>query len=159
MKKLYTLFLLTLLAGCINAQPKNTAIPPYKILTTDSVYVTPANLHKNKPTIVIYFSPDCTHCQHLMMEMNEQAKSFSKAQIVMITFAQYRAIKNFYRDFGLSKYPSITVGTEGRTYLVQTYYNVRMTPFIAVYNRKGVLIKDFEKVPKMDELIATLKKG
>ena len=70
MKKLLLFFGLIIAAGCSRAQTLPTGIPPYRILTTDSVYVTPADLKKNKGTVVIYFSPDCSHCQHLMYELN-----------------------------------------------------------------------------------------
>ena len=164
MKKLFLLFALALTATFSKAQttPNITNIPPYRICTTDSVYVTPANLKKNKPVVIIYFAPDCGHCQHLMYEMKPKMKEFGDAQIVMITFTDFTmlpAIKTFYNDFGLSKYPNITVGTEGHTYIVQRYYEVETTPYIAVYNRKGKLVKAFAKAPSVDELIATVKKG
>ena len=159
MKKLLFFFGLIIAAGCSRAQTTPEAIPPYHILTTDSVYVTPKNLKPNKPVMVIYFAPDCSHCQHLMYEMKPVMKKLKNVQVVMITFVeQLQAIKTFYRDYNLAKYPNFTVGTEGYTYVVQKYYNVRSTPFIALYNRKGKLSKSFEKPPKMDELVADVKK-
>ena len=112
--------------------------------------------------MIIYFSPDCSHCQHLVYEMKPKMKQFGDIQIVMVTFTDFtmlKMIKNFTRDFDLAKYPNITVGTEGRTYVVQQYYQVITTPYIAVYDHKGKLVKAFEKVPTMDELIATVKKA
>ena len=164
MKKLYLLLCLIIAAGCSQAQtpPANSGLPPYHILTTDSVYVTPANLKKNKPVMVIYFSPDCSHCQHLMYEMKPKMKQFGDIQIVMVTFTEYnmlKMLKNFNRDFDLAKYHNLTVGTEGHTYVVQKYYQVTTTPYIAVYDHQGNLVKAFDKVPKLDTLIATVKKA
>ncbi len=112
--------------------------------------------------MIIYFAPDCSHCQHLMYEMKPKMKQFGNIQIVMVTFMEPNmliAVKNFYRDFDLAKYPNITVGTEGHTYVVQRYYQVATTPYIAIYDHKGKLVKAFAKVPPMDELIATVKKA
>ena len=109
--------------------------------------------------MVVYFSPDCSHCQHLMYEMKEQMKSFSKIQVVMISAVDYRMIKGFYRDFGISEYPNFTVGTEGYTYQVLKYYNVKMTPYIAIYNHKHKLLKAYDKVPKIKELAGMVKKA
>jgi thioredoxin-related protein len=164
MKKLFLLFSLIITAGCSQAQnkPNIENIPPFHILKTDSTYFTPANLQKNKPVMIIYFSPDCSHCQHLMYEMKPKMKQFGNTQIVMVTFMEPSmliALKNFYRDFDLAKYPNVTVGTEGHTYVVQRYYQVKTTPYIAIYNRNGKLVKAFDKVPSMDELIATVKKA
>ncbi len=169
MKKLLLLFSLIIVTGCTHAQAPNQApnkqditnIPPFHILRNDSTWFTPANLKKNRPVMIIYFSPDCSHCQHLMYEMKPKMKKFGDIQIVMVTFIEpsmLKAIQVFYRDFDLAKYPNITVGTEGHTYVVQKYYQVATTPYIAIYNRKGKLVKAFEKAPTINELIATVKK-
>lgn len=164
MKNLLLFFSLILIAGCTNAQNKQdiTKIPPFKILRSDSTYFTSANLKKDKPVMIIYFSPDCSHCQHLVYEMKPKMKQFGDIQIVMVTFTDFtmlKMIKNFNRDFDLAKYPNITVGTEGHTYIVQKYYQVTTTPYIAVYDHNGKLVKGFDKAPTMDELIATVKKA
>lgn len=161
MKKLLFFFWsLIIIAGCTQAQnSKIDKIAPYRILNSDSTYVTPAKLKKNQPVMLIYFSPDCGHCQQLMYEMQPKMKAFANVQIVMITWTSYPMIKAFYRDFGLSRYPNITVGTEGYTYMVQRYYNVKTTPYIAIYGKDGKLVKDFEKAPKVDELVKVVKKA
>ncbi|HAL81298.1 MAG TPA: hypothetical protein DCO83_02915 [Mucilaginibacter sp.] len=163
MKKLLFLFSLIIAAGCSNAQIPTFVPPPlipsYRILNTDSVYITPANLKKNKPVMVIYFAPDCSHCQHLMYELKPKMKDFKNIQVVMITFVkELKAIQVFYRDFDLKKYPNFIVGTEYPTYKVQQYYQVRTTPYIALYNKNGKLVKTYEKVPNVDTLLAEVKK-
>ena len=161
MKKLILLLSFVIAISCSNAQsyvPPAT-IPPYHILTTDSVYVTPANLKKNKAVMVIYFSPDCVHCQHLVSEMKPVMKSFKKMQVIMITWMPpLRGLREFAKDYHLNKYPNFILGTEGYTYVVQKYYRVRTTPYIAVYDKKGKLSKTFDKVPEMKDLVAAVKK-
>ncbi len=159
MKRLFILFsfIITVTCGCAQTPP--SAIPPYRILTTDSVYITPANLKKNKPVMIIYFAPECSHCQHLMEEMKPKMAAFKNIQIVMITFVeQFKAIKNFYHDFEIAKYPNIIVGTEGYTYVVQRYYQVKTTPYIALYDKHGKLTNAYEKPPKIEDLAETVKK-
>jgi thiol-disulfide isomerase/thioredoxin len=161
MKKLLVFLGLIIVAGCTQAQtftPPAT-IPPYHILTTDSVYVTPANLKNNKPVMIIYFAPDCSHCQHLMFELKPKMKDLKNVQVVMVTFVkQIKAIQTFYRDFDLKKYPNFTVGTEGYTYLVQQFYHVATTPYIALYDKNHKLAKTFDKAPKVEELVDEVKK-
>ncbi len=162
MKKLLFFIGFIIVAGCANAQMPYTpplTIPPYHILTTDSVYVTPANLKKNKPVMIIYFAPDCSHCQHLMYEMKPKMKDFSNVQVIMVTFVkEMKAIRTFYRDFDLVKYPNFTVGTEGYTYVVQKYYQVATTPYIALYDKSGKMVKNYTKPPKIEELAEEAKK-
>jgi peroxiredoxin len=163
MKKLILFFTLIIGVLSCNAQNNETpgsAMPPYKILKTDSTWATPANL-KHRRTVLIYFSPDCPHCQHLTMEMREKMKQFGDAQIVMITWSNnydIRAIKSFVKEFDLKKYPNIFVGTEGYSYGVQKYYKIETTPYIAVFNADGKLSKAFRKAPeKVDSLLTALK--
>jgi thiol-disulfide isomerase/thioredoxin len=183
MKRIIFFLGLIIAAGCTQAQtgsqpaitptpPQKTApvppklnienIPHFKILTQDSVYVTNANLKKNKPVVIIYFAPDCSHCQHLMYEMKPDMKKFEGAQIVMVTFTQVKMLKmlkEFYRDFDLKDHPNFMIGTEFPDYVVQRYYQVQTTPYIAVYDRKGKLVKAFEKAPTMPDLEAAVKKA
>lgn len=184
MKKLMLLLGLVIAAGCTDAQkpvanqataaatvpaappaPDTThkikPIPPYRIFTTDSVFVTPANLPKGKPVMIVYFSPDCSHCQRMMYELKPKLKQFTNVQVVMITWSSnydIRAIREFKRDYGLKAYPNFTIGSEGYTRLVQNYYNVQTTPFIAMYDSNGKYYKYFSKVPKTEDILAGLKK-
>ncbi|WP_146203152.1 peroxiredoxin family protein [Mucilaginibacter oryzae] len=144
---------------CAQTLPVNSGIPPYHILTTDSVYFTPANLKKNKPVMVIYFMPDCGHCQHLMYDLKPELPKLKDVQIVMITYTpMLKALQVFQRDFELAKYHNITIGTEGYTYLVQKFYHVQTTPYIAIYNKYGKLVQAYDKVPKIPVLMETMKK-
>lgn len=161
MKKIYLFFCLLIAAGCTEAQTlgANSGIPPYHILTTDSVYVTPANLKKNKPVMIIYFAPDCGHCQHLMYDLKPELKQLQNVQIVMITFVnQLKAIQVFQRDFDLAKFHNIIIGTEGYTYVVQKYYQIQNTPFIAIYDKNGKISKTYSKVPTIPVLMEAVKK-
>jgi thiol-disulfide isomerase/thioredoxin len=147
----------------INTYAQNYAppssIPPYHILTTRNVYVTPVALNKDKPVMIIYFSPDCTHCEHLMEILKPQMKFLKYVQVVMITYVQQmKPIEDFYKKYNLKKHPNFTVGTEGYSLVVQRYYQLRITPYIALYGRDHKLVKFYEKTPPIDELIANIKK-
>ena len=163
MKKLLLFFCLIAAGGFAHAQDTiNPNIPPYKILTTDSTFATPAKLKKGHKVMIMYFSPDCPHCQHLMYDLKPKMKQLGDTEIVMITWsANYdiRAIKNFRRDFGLAAYPNLIIGTEGYTMVVMKYYHVTTTPFIAICNRQGKMVKSFDKPPKAEDVLEAVKKA
>src|SRR5215469_10029356 len=149
MKKILLILALVIAAGCTRAQDtvdtKNIQnVPPFKILRQDSTWFSVKDLKKNKPVMIIYFAPDCGHCQHLMYDLKPHMKDLKNVQIVMVTFTEASMLKllqDFYKTFDLKKYPNVTIGTEGHSYVVQRYYQVRMTPFIAIYDHKGKLVK------------------
>jgi thioredoxin-related protein len=135
-------------------------IPHYRILTTDSVWITPDNLKKGKAVMIVYFSPDCTHCQRMMYELKPKLDALKNIQVVMVTFSRnydIRGIREFKRDYDLKKYPNIVLGTEGYTMLVQQYYAIRTTPFIAFYKSNGQWAKYIDKVPKTEDILSAAK--
>ncbi|OOQ57902.1 hypothetical protein BC343_12675 [Mucilaginibacter pedocola] len=149
--------MLIAIAGCSKAQPP--VIAPYKMLKLDNTWTTPADLKKDKPTMLIYFAPDCNHCQKLIYDMKPVMNAFKNMQVIMITFTDIKMVKNFSDDYGLGAYKNFTLGTEGYTYAVQKYYQLRSTPYIAIYGKDGHLVQAFEKVPKIPELVAAVKKA
>ena len=159
MKRLIFL-LFAVIAGfaCTQAQTIPTTIPPYKIVTTKDQTLTPADLVKNKPVMIIYFAPDCSHCQKLIADMKPSMAKFKNIQVIMITFSDIRMVKTFQNDYGLTAWPNVILGTEGYTYTVQRFYQLKHTPYIAIYDHKGKLMQAYEKVPEMQELLATIKK-
>ena len=169
-KRLIFFLSLVIIAGCTNAQTKNDGtIVHYRILKPDSTFTSWTDLRKGRPTMLIYFGTDCPHCQKLTMEMKQKMNVLKNIQIVMVTFSKTESpwmgmIKNFQRDFELAKYPNIIMGTEYPDFLkygfypVQRYYNVQTTPYIAIYNRQGRQTKAFSKEPKIDDLVAAVKK-
>jgi thioredoxin-related protein len=156
MKRLLFALSLIMATGCIKAQPP--VIAPYKMLKMDNTYTTNADLQKNKPVMLIYFAPDCSHCQKLIYDMKPKMSSFKDLQVVMITFTDIKMVKAFDHDFNISAYKNFTMGTEGYGGSVQKYYQITTTPFVAVYDRNGFLVKSFTKVPKVPELIEAVKK-
>lgn len=167
MKRLLFALSFIIVAGCSRAQNTPvvipTTIPTYKILTADSTYKSYTDLKKDKPVMVIYFAPDCSHCQHLMNELKPKMNDLKKMQVVLITFTRtefpyLNLLRDFRKTYNLSKYPNFTMGTEYPDYKVQQFYHVQSTPFIAIYDRDGKLTKSYNKVPTVDDLMASVKK-
>lgn len=164
MKKLVFL-VIAIIAGfsCTQAQqnaPLNLppTIAPYKITTTKDQVATSAELPKNTPVMLIYFSPDCPHCQKLIRDMKPDMDKFKNFKVVMVTFTDIRMVKTFENDYGLNKYPNFILGTEGYTYAVQRYYRLQHTPFVAIYGKDGKLVKAFDKQPEVSDILAAIKK-
>jgi thiol-disulfide isomerase/thioredoxin len=159
MKKLiFLLFMVIVGFACTQAQTMPTTIPPYKILTTKDQNLTSADLEKNKPVMIIYFAPDCPHCQKLIKDMKPSMGKFKNIQVIMITFSDIRMVKTFENDYGLKAYPNFILGTEGYTYTVQRFYQLKHTPFVAIYDKNGKLVQAFEKQPEASDLLTAIKK-
>ncbi len=142
-----------------SANPEADKLAPFKILTVDNHWITNADLKPNKPVLLIYFAPDCGHCHALLKKLQPQFKALSNMQVLLITWHPVESLQAFYKDYKLSAYPNIIVGTEGYGLQVQKFYQIKETPYTAVFDHKGKLVQAFEKAPEVKELLAAVKKA
>jgi thiol-disulfide isomerase/thioredoxin len=129
-------------------------IPPFRIQLMDSTtWFTKANLSSKKPTWVIYFSPDCGHCQLETEEIISSIKQLQNIQIVMIASRSFSEVKNFYNHYLINRFPNIKMGVDAARF-VTNFYKVEFTPFSALYDKKGRLIKAFKDAPEISEVVS-----
>jgi peroxiredoxin len=135
---------------------KDPSIPSFSILKTDSTSFTKSDLPKNKSVILIYFSPDCSHCQYEAKQIVQYMDSLRNAFFVWVSYHPMNEIKEFNIKYGLDKFKNILVGRDTK-YFIPAYYKVENTPFIAVYNRQGIFTKEFREGAKAEELIRAIR--
>ena len=133
-------------------------VPPFQIIQASGKAFLAGNLPLGEPIVIIYFSPECDECQQLTKELLNRIKEFKNTSIAMITNLSLDKVKQFVTEYHLDKYPNIFVGTEGDTFFVGKYYRVGKLPFMALYTKNGDLIKIYDKVLSIDDLIINLRK-
>ena len=145
------------------AQPDTSApyhktpfIPSFKIQMPDSAWFSKADLQKNKPVLILYFSPDCGHCQLETEELLSKMKELNNLQIVMITSRPFADMANFADHYKIKRFPAIKIGTDPARF-VTTFYDVKFTPFSALYDKNGKLVKVYESGIDMEELAGLVK--
>ena len=143
MKKLLLFFSLIIAVGCTQAQIVNkqdiTKIPPFKILRPDSTYFTPANLEKNKPVMIIYFSPDCSHCQKdipALKKIYDEWKNKGVNVYAVDIEMEADKWKKFIHDHDLDW---INVNDVNHTSNFRQTYDVYSTPTIYLLDDKKII--------------------
>lgn len=121
---------------------KDPNMPAFNILQTDSTWFGKNDLPKDKPVVIVYFSPDCGHCQLTAHEFEEKMDQFKDVEFVWISFLSIDKIKSFADEYKLSHYENVRVGRDPK-YFVPSFFQVKVTPFMAVYSKKGRLIQTF----------------
>lgn len=163
MKKSILITLYSCLFFVAHAQPDTTApykqyptFPPVKLLKADSAsYFTKDELPKKKPVLLIVFSPDCEHCKQATRELVQHIDRFKNIQIVMATMMPFGMMTAFIKEYGLERFPNITVGKD-KEYFLPYYYKMKSLPFLGFYNKKKELITVFEGSMTIDKILATL---
>jgi thiol-disulfide isomerase/thioredoxin len=132
---------------------KTPYIPSFSVQMPDSSWFRKTGLLPKRPTLIFYFSPDCGHCQNETEKLLGKIKEFNNLQIVMITSRPFADMTNFAKYFKINRFPQIKIGTDPARYVTR-FYDVKFTPFSALYNEKGTLVKVYEKEIDMEELIS-----
>jgi thiol-disulfide isomerase/thioredoxin len=134
---------------------KNNGYPDIKLLLTDSATIfTKADLPTDKTVVLIFFSPDCEHCQHTAKEMIKKMDSLSN--LVMVwngpSYLPLEQVKEFYKHYHLANYSNIVMGKE-MSYFMPLHYRIEITPYAAIY-KNGKFFTEFRKGIELEDLIA-----
>ncbi|MEJ7740417.1 MAG: redoxin domain-containing protein [Chitinophagaceae bacterium] len=152
------LFLLSLSWIGLNALAQSGKVPAFKIVQSNGKVFQARDLPMNKPILIVYFSPDCDHCQTFMQELLNRTADFKKASIVLITFLAVDKVEKFVKDYNISQHSNIYAGTEGTSFFVRNYYKIRDMPFAALYDKGGHFICSYEKDVPFEELAGKVRK-
>ena len=148
--KFLSIFVLTVLFS-VASYGQNTPLylqqktpPPTVLLLTDSLTKWPlkARLEKNKPLLLMFFSPDCDHCQHETEALLKNIAKFKGIQIVMATTQPFGDMKKFAAKYKLREH-GITVGRD-IAYVMPPYFEMKNLPYLAFYDKNQRLISTFE---------------
>lgn len=77
-------------------------------------------------------------------------------QVVMITSRPIADMIPFEKHFLLNRFPQIKVGSDVK-FFVTRFYEVKFTPYSALYDKKGKFVKEWRKGIDWDELTEVVK--
>jgi thioredoxin-related protein len=129
------------------------SMPSFEMQLTNGKIFTNRNLQKNKPVLLIYYAPDCEHCQALITQIFRNFTPFRKLQIVLVTFEPLSYAQAFERNYQVGKHPNIISGMEAPTFYFKNYYKLVNTPFTALFDRHGKMVVSYRKMTPVDDLI------
>jgi thiol-disulfide isomerase/thioredoxin len=118
-------------------------IPSFTIVAApDSSSFSNKELQKNKPVIIMFFNPDCDHCQTETKELLAYKEELKDIQIVMVSALPYSLIRTFYIEYNILSMPNIKMGQDVN-FVLGTKYLPERYPGIYVYDAAGNLAKVF----------------
>jgi len=142
--RLFLTLLFSIICSINNADAQSGKIPPFSMLRADGTAFTAQSLPKGKPVVLIYFSPECDHCQRLMNDLFKRVMEFNKASLVMVTYLSNEVVKKFSTEYNVRKYPNVFVGTEATSFFLRNHYSIMNLPFTAMYDKNGYLVATFK---------------
>lgn len=156
-KIFYIFFVISFFLFVFSTSVLAQSIPPFKMLLTNGKTFSVSDLPKRKPVVIIYFSPDCEHCQTLMNAFFKKVNSFKNAEVIMVTFRPVSEVVDFEKSYKTNKYSNIVVGTEVPAFFFKMYYNLVNTPFTVLFDKQGKYIYSYRKETPIDDLARRVK--
>ena len=104
---------------------RKKGIPAFDLLKTDSSsHLTKADILPKHKTLIMFFSPECTHCQHQTEDMIAAIDSLKDIQIVMATYQPFEEMQKFYVTYKISSFSNIKMGRDTQ-FFFPPYYKRR----------------------------------
>jgi thioredoxin-related protein len=116
-------------------------LPSFKLLLMDSLTILPTDKIQNgKPILILYFRPDCPHCQAETKSFVENIETIKKFQIYFVTNASFQETKGYQQQYQLAKYPNIIVGKDYERSFFRAF-KPSSIPYLVIYDGQKRLVK------------------
>jgi thiol-disulfide isomerase/thioredoxin len=135
MKKHLTISLIILLTSCKYFGPKGVELPSFNLLLLDSTtHLNTNQIPSGKLTILLYFSPDCDHCQRETDSILHNMKSFERVQFYFVTNDPMDRMRVFNQYYKIYNYKNITLGQDYNFYFI-THFKTNGPPYMVIYDQ------------------------
>jgi len=158
MKKIFTISFVILLSACTLYPKEGELFPKFNILLTDSITrMNTETVAEGDPIVLLYFSPDCEHCQKETADILKHMSVLKEARFFFVTndpFDRLKAFKGFYK---LDTYPNIVLGQDEQFFLIR-HFKGAYPPYLVLYDRQKKQRAAFQGETPIDTIISFVKK-
>ncbi|WP_159102642.1 TlpA family protein disulfide reductase [Flectobacillus major] len=107
-------------------------------------------------TIVLFFHPECQHCQYEAKTITEKQKEFVGVNLWWISFADSSSIKTFGKKYALETHPHSYLAYLEAEKVTQVFGSISI-PHIFIYDHEYTLQKEFKGETKVEALLKYVK--
>jgi thioredoxin-related protein len=109
-------------------------------------------------TIILFFNPDCDHCQYEAKSILEHKSDFVNTNFWWVTTVDSSAINDFSKKYHLDKLSKHYFAKLSTEKVVETFGSVSV-PHIFIYDKTGVLQKEFRGETKIEALLTYINQN
>jgi hypothetical protein len=109
----------------------------------------------NQKTIILFFHPECEHCQYEAKSIVSELNQFGSANIWWISSADKSSIQLFLKKYQLNTLPN-QYFAHLPIELISTTFGSISVPHIFIYDENQHLLKEFKGETKIEALIKYL---
>lgn len=136
-------------------QERVQTLPAFQFMGLDSVTFGSAQLSVGQPAVIIYFNPDCEHCQYEARAICDSLHRFAAVNVLLVSDEPLERLRQFAKEYDLANLPNIHIlyDRDGR---FKDLFGTSMVPSIFIYNRQRQLVKHFKGETKIDAILKYL---
>ena len=132
-------------------------MPEFDFRMSDSTTImNTRNIPDDSPVVMIHFEADCSDCQKTTDSLIQRMDSYKNIRFYFLTMEPFNKVTMFRKYYHLDRYSNVTIGQDYNQ-IGYSFYKMRGTPLIALYNRNKNLVGIFQGKPVMAKLIQAIK--
>lgn len=106
-----------------------------------------------KPTVIIYFHPECEHCQYEASEIGKNAQQFEKANMIMITpDDSIKRLEEFASNYHLWEVDNLAILIDRKREFKKRFGSA-VSPSVFIYDADRKLLKMYKGEVKIEAII------
>jgi peroxiredoxin len=162
MKYILLVIVMEIFIGCYSKESVKTGregmpMPSFKLLLADGVtHLDTKDIPTGKPILFFYFGPSCPYSRSQISEIIKNLDLLKDIQLYVFTNSPINQFKQFYNDYHLNRYPSITAGIDFNNSFAG-YFQAFIVPYLAIYQKDKTLKKVFIGKTPSNLLIKEIK--
>jgi thioredoxin-related protein len=131
-------------------------LPSFDVLLEDSsTHFNTQQIPQGKSTLLIYFSPDCEHCQAQTESLLANIRALKDIQIYFLTAASISELKAFSQTYHLDHYSNITTANDYQ-YAFFRIFKVTGFPYVVIYDNNRQLVKLYKGETDIHRIVNAL---
>lgn len=130
-------------------------LPAFSFVQMDGRKYSKDSVRHAQSIVMMYFDPECSHCQYMTTQIVKNINDLSAAQIIMVTNTDSIAVKHFVSDYHLAALKNIVVLCDPHSDFYKIWGSA-VTPSFFIY-KNGLLVKSFQGETKIENLAAAIR--
>ena len=109
-----------------------------------------------QPTVIIYFHPECEHCQYEASEIGKQSEKFKKANMIMITpDDSTKRVEAFAIKYRLWEVDNLVILFDRKNQF-KNQFGASFIPSVFIYGSNKKLLKMYKGETKIEAIINSI---
>jgi len=109
-----------------------------------------------QPTVIIYFHPECEHCQYEASEIGKQPERFGKVNMIMITpDDSTKRVEAFAIKYRLWEVDNLVISFDRKNQF-KNQFGASVIPSVFIYGSDKKLLKMYNGETKIDAIINSI---